>query len=222
MTALATPIPSNAGPRPAKIAAIAVGVVALIAALAGAAALGVNLLRDGQGYFTSPTETRTGYAIAMKSVDVSDAPQWVFGRAGLDRIRVQAYGHRPLFIGIARASDIDRYLNGVEHQDISGLRYYPFYISYDRIAGLAPAGPPARQSFWARSVSGAGRVTLSWKPRPGNWRAIVMNADGSRGVTATMQFGARTSLLKWLGGALIGLAALAAAIAAALNRPSRA
>jgi hypothetical protein len=64
----------------------------------------------------------------------------------------------------------------------------------------------------------SGSLTLAWKSRPGNWRAVVMNADGSREVTASMQFGARTPLLKWLGVALLGLALIAAATAAALHR----
>jgi hypothetical protein len=49
-----------------------------------------------------------------------------------------------------------------------------------------------------------------------------MNADNSRGVTADLKFGVRTSLLWWLGGALFAGAVLAAAVAAALYRHARA
>lgn len=219
MTALATPIPAPADRRPTKIAALAPAALAAVLALAGAVAVAGNLVRDGAGYFNSPTKTFTshGYAIAMKSVDVSDAPSWVFGRHGLNSIRVKAYGDRPLFIGIARAADIDRYLRGTDHEDVSGLTYYPFHVGYDHFNGLAPHGGPANESFWAKSARGSGSLTLAWKPRPGNWRAVVMNADGSREVTASMQFGARTSLLEWLGAALLGLALVAAAAAAALH-----
>jgi len=224
MTALATSIPAPARRRPTKIAAIAMAATAAVLALAGAVAVAGNLYRDGDGYFNSPTKTFTshGYAIAMKSVDVSDAPRWVFGHEGIDSIRVQAYGDRPLFIGIARAADIDRYLQGTDHEDVSGLTYYPFHVSYDHVNGLAPRTSPANVSFWAKSARGAGSLTLAWKPRPGNWRAVVMNADGSREVTASMQFGARTPLLRWMGAALLGLALLTAATAAALHRRTRA
>jgi hypothetical protein len=49
-----------------------------------------------------------------------------------------------------------------------------------------------------------------------------MNADGSRGVTAQLQLGARTSLLWWLGGGLLAAAVLVAALAASLYRRARA
>ena len=105
---------------------------------------------------------------------------------------------------------------------MSGLNYYPFQVSYDHIGGDAPNRAPVDESFWAKSSTGTGNLALDWKPRPGNWRAVLMNADGTRGVTAAMQFGARTSLLKWGGIALLAAAALAATFAAALRPRARA
>jgi hypothetical protein len=54
---------------------------------------------------------------------------------------------------------------------------------------------------------------LDWEPRAGDWRAFVMNADGSRGITTELQFGARTSLLWWTGAALLGAAIFGVAAA---------
>ena len=48
-----------------------------------------------------------------------------------------------------------------------------------------------------------------------------MNADNSRGVSADLEFGVRTSLLWWLGGGLLAAAAVAAAVAAALYSRAR-
>jgi hypothetical protein len=205
-----------------KIAAVATLVAALVLALAGTVALAANALRDGSGYFNWPTETFTsaGYAIAMKTVDVSKAPQWALN-AGVNRIRVQAQSDRPIFVGIARTADLDRYLHGTEHDDVSGLNYHPFQVDYDHTSGHAPNRLPANETFWVKSTSGAGNVALDWKPRPGSWRAVVMNADGSRGVTAALKFGVRTSLLWWLGAGLLGAAVLAAAAAAALYSRAR-
>ena len=48
-----------------------------------------------------------------------------------------------------------------------------------------------------------------------------MNADGSRGITAELKFGARTALLWWLGAGLLGLALIAGAAAGILYCGSR-
>ena len=215
------PAPARRG-RFTKIAAIATLVTALVLALAGTVSLAANAFRDGSGYFNWPTETFTsgGYAIAMKTVDISKAPQWALN-TGVDRVRVQADSNRPIFIGVARTSDLDRYLRGTEHDDISGLNYHPFQVDYDHSSGRAPNGLPANATFWIRSTSGTGHVALTWKPRPGSWRAVVMNADDSRGVTADLKFGVRTSLLWWLGGGLLAGAALATAAAAVLFARAR-
>jgi hypothetical protein len=218
---LTIPAPAQPG-RTTRLAAIAVAVTAIALALAGTVALAANVLRDGDGYFNSPTETFTsgGYAIALKSVDISDAPQWALS-AGLSSVRVKAHDNHPLFVGVARAADLERYLRGTQHDDVSQLSYRPFQVSYDHVDGHAPARRPADASFWAASATGAGTVALAWKPRPGNWRAVLMNADGSRGVTAELQFGARTALLWWVGGGLLGAAVLAGAVAGALSVRAR-
>jgi hypothetical protein len=141
--------------------------------------------------------------------------------AGVDTVRVKVHGDRPLFIGIARATDLERYLRGTEHDDVSQLSYHPFQVDYDHAGGGAPPRAPVDESFWVKSTNGAENLALAWKPRPGDWRAVLMNADGTRGVTAELQLGARTSLLWWLGAAVLGLAVVAAAAAAILYRSGR-
>jgi hypothetical protein len=224
MEAISTTIPAPAQRgRFTKIAAIATAVTALALVVAGTVALAANAWRDSNGYFNWPTKTFTssGYAIAMKTVDISHAPQWVFSEAGLDSVRVKAQSDRPIFIGIARTADLERYLRGTEHDDVSGLTYNPFQASYDHTSGHAPQRAPTKESIWVKSTSGTGNVALAWHPRPGSWRAVLMNADGSRGVTAQLQLGARTSLLWWLGGGLLAAAVLAATAAAALLARAR-
>jgi hypothetical protein len=105
--------------------------------------------------------------------------------------------------------------------DVSGLTYHPFQVGYDHTSGHAPNRLPANETFWVKSTSGAGKVALDWKSRPGSWRAVVMNADGSRGVTADLRFGVRSSLLWWLGAGVLAAAVLAAAASAALYSRAR-
>jgi hypothetical protein len=214
---LAGPAGADRPGRTSRIAAIALAIVGGALLLAGACALAGNLLRDGDGFFTSPRErfsTET-FGIAMKSVDLTDAPEWAFGDLGLDSVRVQAEADRPLFLGIARASDVARYLGGVDHDDVSGLTYHPFDVDYDHVEGGSPAGAPTERTFWVASATGKGPISLEWEPKPGDWRAVLMNVDGSRGVAAELRLGARTDLLRWIGAVLVVAGGLAAAAAAA-------
>ena len=64
------------------------------------------------------------------------------------------------------------------------IRYHPFQVCYDHTHGAAPNRPPANETFWVKSSSGSGNVSLDWRPRAGSGRAVVVNADDSRGVTA--------------------------------------
>jgi Tetracyclin repressor-like, C-terminal domain len=75
------------------------------------------------------------------------------------------------------------------------------HVGYDHADGHAPQRAPAEGSFWTASATGSGDVALDWEPTPGDWRAVVMNDDGSRRLTAELEFGARTSLLWWTGAA---------------------
>jgi hypothetical protein len=75
--------------------------------------------------------------------------------------------------------------------------------------GGAPAAAPATKHFWAAQTSGSATQTLSWSPRNGDWRIVVMNANGSVGVHADLTLGARFPHLLWIGiGGLAGGALL--------------
>ena len=117
-----------------------------------------------------------------------------------------------MFVGIGPAADVDRYLLGVERDVVTDFdRRDP---TYSRRAGGAPAAPPGSQTFWAASATGSGEQTLDWKPEDGDWRAVVMNADATRGVSADMSIGAELDAVLWIGIGMLAAGALLAAVAA--------
>ena len=177
-----------------------IGVLLGLALLAGggAAVWGLSQ-RDGSGYFNTGTHavSTTSYALASDTLDMGpDAPGW-FGE-NFATIRIQASSRQPVFIGIGRADDVERYLAQVPHTVVTDLDTDPFRITSHPIAGSSTPAPPGRQAFWRVRASGRGTQTIRWPLEKGRWSAVAMNADGSRGVAAALRLGARVSALRWI------------------------
>src|SRR5215218_4049308 len=205
-----------------RVALLVVGSIAALLAFAllagGCAAVVVDRTqRDDDGFVMSPTEdfATPTYAIASESADVDlDGPDWAT-KDLVGTVRVRSESERPVFVGIAREVDVARYLRGVEHAVVTEIGREP---QYSQRRGGAPESRPRGQRFWAASATGAGEQTLEWEPEEGSWNAVVMNADGSRGVAADLSIGAELDALPWIGVALLiggGLLAAGAAVAIA-------
>ena len=97
-----------------------------------------------------------------------------------------------MFVGIARTSDVDTYLDRSAHATLTDLEVDPFEaeLPHHRRRLSGPAAP-ARQSIWASSASGGGTQTLTWDVEDGDWSVVVMNADGSAGVDTDISVGRR-------------------------------
>jgi len=229
---------SVTGPRSSRsgghIAAIVTGVVVL--AIATAALLGGGVViaadttqRDSDGYYASGVETLTTptHALVSNGLDVGTAgPDWLFRQARLGTVRVTASGtaSTPIFVGIARKPLVGRYLRGVGHDEITDFEVDPLSVTTVRRPGSAAAAAPAAETFWARSASGSGRQTVTWPVQKGAWAVVIMNADGSRGVSSGVSLGAKLGFMRTLGiGLLIVGVILAAggavAIVMGMRRP---
>ena len=76
--------------------------------------------------------------------------------------------------------------------------------------------------FWVARASGSGEQTLDWEPEDGEWRAVVMNEDASRGVSADLSIGAELDSVLWIGiGMLLFGGLLAAGAALAITAGAR-
>jgi hypothetical protein len=208
-------------------------VLGSLAALVGAALLagGVATVvvdqtqRDDAGFLMSPTETfaTAGYAVVSESAELDvEGAEW-FIDTFLGTVEVESDAIRPVFVGIARSSDVDAYLGAVERSVVTEIGRRP---RYDQEPGGAPAAAPGDQPFWAASLSGAGEQTLTWEPESGDWVAVLMNADGSAGVQADLAIGAELDPLLGIGiglfvGGLLLLVLGALGIAFGASRASR-
>jgi hypothetical protein len=202
--------------RRRRVVRLVFGSLCLLAALAliGAAIAGIFGLeanRDASGYFITHTHhyQTSSYALSSESLRVGGVTGTL--EAGLLRLRITATSNdaaKPLFIGIARTKDVDRYLARVAHDELRDINFDPFKIDYRRLGGGAPTALPSTQKFWRTRASGTGTQTLSWPVKTGRWSAVVMNADGSRNVSVDAQLAARLSGAWWFVAGLIALGAL--------------
>src|SRR4029450_2143147 len=78
--------------------------------------------RDDDGFYTTRYERfgSPGYAVRSDDLDLgTDGSDWLFGRGGT--IRIRGRSSKPLFLGIGREDDVERYLNGVEHEVVTDV-----------------------------------------------------------------------------------------------------
>lgn len=214
------------------LAVIAGALLALAgaAAILGALVLGAATLtqRDDDGFFMSHTErVRSGAAVIDgETLDLGDASGFADDAlrelAVAARIEVDSVDGRPLFVGIARRADLDRYLEGVAHDTVVDVT--DDGVVYDHHGGSADVALPAAQDVWVAWDEGTAPV-VEWDVESGRWAAAIVSADGTPGVVADVRVGGRIGALGWISAGVggVGLLLLVAAgliLWAALRTPS--
>lgn len=210
--------------RPNRIGAIVVGSLLLLPALAmliggGGLAAAYAFVRDDDGYFESSVEGLTSPTAAVTAEDITlsadpGSPDWLLDMIEADvRLWVRSGADRPVFVGIGPEVDVDAYLAGMAHDEVTGLDGNDALLS--RRAGGSTVEPPTEQDFWVASATGTGTQQLEWQATDGRWAVVLMNADGSPGVQADADVGLRVDgalpvavVLTGLGLALTALAVM--------------
>jgi hypothetical protein len=131
-----------------------------------------------------------------------------------------------LFVGIGPAAAVDQYLSGVEIDQAVDFEVDPYSLDLARRGGIeTTADPPTQQDFWVASVTGPTGLYLSWPIQDGDYRAVVMNADGTAGVQSRLSIGVGLdgmfglSLGLLIGGAVLLLAAVVLIVVVTRRRP---
>jgi hypothetical protein len=211
-------------PRRLGGGAVAGAVAAVLAmfllAVGGALLLGHAQL-DDDGYLSTAREpfATSTHAMRTDNLDVDlDGAGWFLDRAGIGGVRIEAQSRhgKPVFVGIARTRDVSAYLSGTLHTTVLDVSYSPFRASYRDTRRSSGPASPTDQNFWAASTHGAGAQTIAWDMQDGDWSVVVMNADASRDVAASVRVGAKASALATAGLVSIGGGLVFAALAGAL------
>lgn len=161
--------------------------------------------RDATGYVTaSPLSyTTSTYALVFDSYRTSVGGDALVPREMLGTIRIRTRSAQPVFVGIGPAKAVDAFLATVGREVIP---HFDGTQSTVRVEpGRKPTVLPTARGFWAARSVGSGTQTLNWSPQEGDWRVVVMNANGSPEISAEVTAGARFPELLWIGiGLLVG------------------
>ena len=210
-----------------KIVSVILGILFALAGTAlvtsGGFVLGVyGSQRDPTGFFTTPSQTvgSYGFALSAPNINAQLGPRWqrwIPSRVGATiRITGSSELPAPLFIGIAPTTRASKYLAGVPRDKITSIDLTAGSVQYAHVDGTTLPPAPGKQSFWVAKVEGTGTQTLEWALQQGDWTVVIMNADASAPVAATMSMGARFGVFKPLIAGLTAGGLVLLAIGAAL------
>src|SRR3954452_18294920 len=167
------------------------GVLAAVAAVLALGGGGVLALGGSDGEFSSGhRDVSTSTSALVSEVASIHAPADVTAPLGHPRVKIATdsmNSDRNVCVGVGRKADVDRYLAGAQIDRVTDFDVDPWTLDKTRVEGTAKPRPPATQSFWVAKSSGSS-AAIDWKVRDGNYRVVVMNADGSRGVQTESEF----------------------------------
>lgn len=189
---------------PGRIVAVVLASILALVSLGLLTAGGTGIVldrtqRDSSGYLMTSMASYSSstYALESASYRGGTSNDWFVPGDLLGTVKLRVNSTRPVFIGIGPENAVNTYLAGVARA--RGGSFTAPSADFHVIAGGAPVSPPATQRFWAASTTGSGMQTITWKPRTGNWRIVLMNADGSPGVSYEVSIGARMPHLLAIG-----------------------
>ncbi len=193
--------------KPTRVLLLVLGsLIALVGfGLAGAgASIGwaTGTQRDADGFFTTSSERyeSAGYAVTSDRIDLGEpGPEdwWADRDLATVRIVANSAGDDDVFVGIGPEADVEAYLAGVPHDEVTSVEFRPFSADYRRenVDGTSTPAPPDLQAFWVAQASGAGNQTLTWDLEPGDWAIVVMNADATANVSADVELAGKVDYL---------------------------
>lgn len=188
---------------------IGLGLTALIA---GAVIMFLNTGNDSEGYVLSESYTvdtsANAFALMMGSPVSGAQIKWVVSSAD---------SNKEIFAGWGPVSTVTSYIRDYKY---AGPQFGWSYVSKAYLTSIdvsslyivnqnSPALPPSQDlSIWQDKVTTTNSATLTCTPNSEDGKVgmlVIMNTDGSNGVHATIQLGAKIAFLGWLPYLLIPL-----------------
>jgi hypothetical protein len=205
-----------------RIVGIVIGSLVLLTGLAcilggGGVLVAERVLADESGYVSLRSRTVEQDAHAVVAPILIEGSSW-FWRQYAVTLRLDVTGRgadaEPLFIGLADRVDVDRYLGGVQTAKVRSLHFpegnpqtRPL-LRYEVTTGTIVPEAPTAQRFWLESASGTKAQSLEWRLEAGDYSLVLMNADGSRGIDASVSVGAKAPIVLTVAAVILGVGAV--------------
>jgi hypothetical protein len=186
-----------------RIVLLIFGIFFILASLVAVAAGGGVIWagqyhKDSEGFHaTSPMEIRSmTYAVTSDTIEIDRGASEALNWLGMDKIKAVAENDdpdRPVFLGIADSRDVNAYLSGVKHDEITSLEVFNSSFDLKIQPGITPPEAPGLQDFWLEESEGAGGQEIVFDLEEGEYTIVAMNSDASEGIELEAVFGIKSS-----------------------------
>jgi hypothetical protein len=164
----------------------ALALAGTLIALGGGAVLATfgidGRLASGPRRRSTPTSATVSSVASIKNTSGVSA---IVGQPTLRISAAPVPGTAAAFVGIGRAADVNRYLAGVSTEQVTDLSLEPYSISETSHLGQSKPPAPATQRFWTVQSTSTKMADVNWKIRDGQYRVVVMSANGHTGFTTS-------------------------------------
>jgi hypothetical protein len=129
-----------------------VGLFALGVFGVGGAVIYADQHRDSDGYFSTAKHSlvSSSYAITHEGAEIDGLPNGVEDELARIRVTATSTNGHPVFVGIARESDVNAYLANVSHSTLRDFDVDPFVPVYDNVPGSSKPAPRPRRTSGSR------------------------------------------------------------------------
>ena len=189
MSTIHTPHQYRTRSTATTLLAVLGGALIIVGGLATASAIGLIAVFGRDSAMDSGThQVATSASAVVADVAAIQNTKGVGVLTGWPMLQVTAGGGNAdgVFIGIGPAADVDRYLAATAHDQVTSLTVDPFELVVQRSPGQpgSTLAAPTEQDFWVASATSVSTAELSWPVQDGDYRLVVMNADGTADLIA--------------------------------------
>ena len=172
---------------------------ALFAMVAGGGVIWASQYhKDSEGFHaTDPMDIRSAaYAVTSDTIEIDRGASEALNWLGMDKIKAVVESDdpdQPVFLGIADSRDVDAYLSGVKHDEITSLKVFNSSFDLESQPGSTQPEAPGLQGFWLEESEGTGSQEIVFDLEEGEYTVVAMNSDASKGIEMEAVFGIKSS-----------------------------